>query len=84
MINRPQKAKAGYQETTANMVFSRALWKRCEGFQEFRYCHDLDFLLTALSMGTVAIDRDHTNTYYRLHANNTIKENSLTLNRHLS
>jgi len=64
-----------YVMTTSNMVFSRALWKRCEGFQELRYCHDLDFLLTALTMGTVAIDSDHTHTYYRLHANNTIKEN---------
>lgn len=67
-----------YVVTTSNMVFSRSLWEKCDGFQNLRYCHDLDFLLTALSLSTVKIDREQTHTYYRVHAANTIGEKSDT------
>ncbi|WP_024275776.1 glycosyltransferase family 2 protein [Hyphomicrobium sp. 802] len=60
--------------TTSNMVFSRSLWQRCAGFQDLRYCHDLDFLMAAYNFGKVAIDRENDHIIYRLHRHNTIKE----------
>jgi glycosyltransferase involved in cell wall biosynthesis len=63
--------------STSNMVFSRELWRNCHGFQPLRYCHDLDFLLTALCAHYVMIDREETHILYRVHQSNTIKENVL-------
>ena len=63
--------------STSNMVFSRELWRNCDGFQPLRYCHDLDFLLTALSDHGVMIDMEQTHILYRVHQYNTIKENVL-------
>jgi glycosyltransferase involved in cell wall biosynthesis len=64
-----------YVTSTSNMVFSRELWRNCHGFQPLRYCHDLDFLLTALCHHGVMIDMEQTHILYRVHKNNTIKEN---------
>lgn len=61
--------------TTSNMVFSRSLWASVGGFQNLRYCHDLDFLMAAFARGSVVIDDDHEHMLYRVHAKNTIKEN---------
>lgn len=63
--------------STSNMVFSRELWRNCQGFQPLRYCHDLDFLLTALCGHGVMIDWELTHILYRVHNSNTIKENVL-------
>jgi glycosyltransferase involved in cell wall biosynthesis len=61
--------------TTSNMVFSRSLWRSSCGFQNLRYCHDIDFLMTAFAYTTVVIDDAHPHIRYRTHATNTIKEN---------
>jgi glycosyltransferase involved in cell wall biosynthesis len=63
-----------YVATTSNMVFSRALWLSCGGFQPLRYCHDLDFLMSAFRHGRVEIDLDFEHIQYRVHPENTIKE----------
>jgi glycosyltransferase involved in cell wall biosynthesis len=63
-----------YVATTSNMVFSRALWKACGGFQPLRYCHDLDFLMAAFRHGRVVLDLDAEHIQYRVHPENTIKE----------
>jgi glycosyltransferase involved in cell wall biosynthesis len=63
-----------YVATTSNMLFSRALWRACGGFQPLRYCHDLDFLMTAFRHGRVEIDLDFEHIQYRVHPENTIKE----------
>jgi GT2 family glycosyltransferase len=63
-----------YVATTSNMVFSRALWRACGGFQPLRYCHDLDFLMTAFRHGRVEIDLEFEHIQYRVHPDNTIKE----------
>ncbi|GAC1044642.1 glycosyltransferase family 2 protein [Rhizobium sp. No.120] len=60
--------------TTSNMVFSRALWERVDGFQNLRYCHDLDFLMSAFVHGHVELDSDFDHIRYRVHPTNTIKE----------
>jgi glycosyltransferase involved in cell wall biosynthesis len=64
-----------YVTTTSNMFFSRELWRDCKGFQQLRYCHDLDFLLTALCNHGVMIDLEFSHILYRVHKKNTIKEN---------
>jgi glycosyltransferase involved in cell wall biosynthesis len=59
--------------TTSNLIFTKKLWEKVEGFQALRYCHDLDFILTALKEKTYFFDKTaHIN--YRIHQNNTIKE----------
>lgn len=63
-----------YVATTSNMFFSKNLWKKNDGFQNLRYCHDLDFILTALISDKVAFDYNHKHIRYRTHPNNTIKE----------
>jgi glycosyltransferase involved in cell wall biosynthesis len=63
-----------YVATTSNMVFARALWRACDGFQPLRYCHDLDFLMAAFRHGRVEIDLDVEHIQYRVHPENTIKE----------
>ena len=63
-----------FAATTSNMMFSRRLWQRIGGFQSLRYCHDLDFLLSALTVGKVMFDRDMPHIRYRVHGSNTIKE----------
>jgi glycosyltransferase involved in cell wall biosynthesis len=60
--------------TTSNMVFARSLWDAAGGFQPLRYCHDLDFLMFAFARSSVYLDREHEHIVYRVHENNTIKE----------
>ncbi len=52
----------------------RALWDAAGGFQPLRYCHDLDFLMFACAQSSVFLDREHERIVYRVHENNTIKE----------
>jgi glycosyltransferase involved in cell wall biosynthesis len=60
--------------TTSNMVFRRNLWRLSSGFQDLRYCHDLDFLAFAYANGHVLLDLDYQHILYRVHPSNTIKE----------
>ena len=60
--------------TTSNMVFSKRFWKEAAGFKSLRYCHDLEFLLEATRNTTVHVCRDNPQIRYRVHSQNTIKE----------
>ncbi|MGE6743763.1 glycosyltransferase family 2 protein [Allorhizobium pseudoryzae] len=60
--------------TTSNMVFSRRLWDQSGGFQNLRYCHDFDFLMSAYARGVVVLDLKQDHIRYRVHPTNTIKE----------
>lgn len=64
--------------TTSNMVFSRDLWHNVGGFQNLRFCHDLDFLMSAFTQGTVIVDDMLPHISYRVHPRNTIKEDLLS------
>ncbi|WP_298282100.1 glycosyltransferase family 2 protein [Acidocella sp.] len=66
--------------TTSNMVFSRTLWAAAGGFQNLRYCHDLDFLMFAYATSKVFLDRHHEHILYRQHKRNTIRENNQKVN----
>lgn len=68
-------AHQNYLGTTSNMVFTKALHARIGGFSAFRYVHDWDFALRAMASGR-CLYVPHYFTAYRVHANNTIKENS--------
>ncbi len=59
--------------TSSNLVFKKSLFEAIGGFKAFRYVHDLDFLLKALSEGD-HVYMDETLLSYRLHSHNTIKE----------
>ena len=60
--------------TTSNLFFTRDLWRRAGPFQPLRYCHDLDFLMSAFRTAPCRFDRDHTHVHYRVHPANTIQE----------
>lgn len=60
--------------TTSNMVFKKELWRDVQGFRNFRYCNDLDFLLRSHKNNNYFYDLDYVHINYRLHANNTIAE----------
>jgi glycosyltransferase involved in cell wall biosynthesis len=68
-------ANENFAVTTSNMVFSKALWQKLGGFQDLRYCHDLDFLLSAMHKGRCHFDEGQRHIMYRVHSRNTIKEN---------
>lgn len=68
-------ANENFAVTTSNMVFSKALWQAVGGFQDLRYCHDLDFLLSAMREGRCHFDAGQRHIMYRVHGKNTIKEN---------
>lgn len=61
--------------TTSNMVVAKSFWRMTGGFRDLRYCHDLDFLMTAFARGRVAIDHGCKHIRYRVHPHNTIAEN---------
>lgn len=56
--------------STGNFLFSRDLFNNVEGFRNFKYCHDWDFILRALLL-TEPIFVEETSYLYRLHGNNT-------------
>ena len=62
--------------TTSNFFFSKKIWTANGGFQALRYCHDLDFILTACSNGIVHFDDIASHIAYRIHDQNTIAETS--------
>jgi glycosyltransferase involved in cell wall biosynthesis len=56
--------------STGNLFFSRDVFDRIGGFKKLRYCHDWDFVLSALEFGAPV--RVSNRLYrYRLHASNT-------------
>ena len=61
--------------TTSNYFFRRELWLTLGGFNELRYCHDLDFVLRALKSHKAYLDLENFHVKYRIHDNNTIAEN---------
>lgn len=61
--------------TTSNMVIAKSFWRMAGSFRDLRYCHDLDFLMTAFTRGRVAIDHGFKHIQYRVHPRNTIAEN---------
>lgn len=62
--------------TTSNMIFSRQLFEKLGGFRDYRYIHDWDFALRAY-VTDVCHFSPAALTKYRVHSNNTIKENPL-------
>ncbi|MGH6849548.1 MAG: glycosyltransferase [Methylocella sp.] len=65
--------------TTSNMLFTKDLYRKLGGFRDLRWCHDWDFALRACLEGK-AIFLAHPLTKYRVHAKNTIKEQSPHVN----
>ena len=71
----PLLAHQNFLATTSNMVFRKTLFQRAGGFANLRYVHDWDFCLRAAMVGEVEYV-PHALTTYRVHASNTIKEDS--------
>jgi glycosyltransferase involved in cell wall biosynthesis len=63
-----------FSTTTSNFVFKKTLWNKIGGFAELRYCHDLEFLMNAFSLGNVYFDSEFSHINYRIHDSNTISE----------
>ncbi|WP_108462327.1 glycosyltransferase [Devosia naphthalenivorans] len=61
--------------STGNFVFHRSLLKDVGEFSNYRYAHDLDFLLRASLLEEPVLIREKLYGY-RVHSSNTIKENN--------
>jgi glycosyltransferase involved in cell wall biosynthesis len=59
--------------SAGNLMFKRELFDLAGGFSDLRFCHDWDFILTALRY-TDPVFVDKALYYYRLHSSNTISE----------
>ncbi|MBW6410266.1 glycosyltransferase family 2 protein [Clostridium weizhouense] len=59
--------------STGNMIFTKELYKKLDGFKEYKYIHDWDFILRA-SIIQEPLYIEETNYYYRLHNNNSFRE----------
>lgn len=59
--------------STGNMMFTKNLYRRLNGFRKYRYVHDWDFVLRA-ALYTEPVFVPEAIYYYRLHLNNTISE----------
>jgi hypothetical protein len=59
--------------STGNLMFKRELFDLVGGFADLKFCHDWDFILTALRY-TDPMFVDKALYYYRLHRGNTIFE----------
>jgi len=66
-------AHQNYLGTTSNMVFRKELHGRVGGFAAYRYVHDWDFGLRAITLGRPRYIRRFL-TAYRWHSRNTISE----------
>lgn len=62
-----------YLVSTSNMVFRKELHARVGGFADYRYVHDWDFALRAVSLGR-PLHIARFLTAYRWHSRNTIRE----------
>lgn len=59
--------------STGNFVFTKELFNRLRGFQDYRYIHDWDFILRAC-LYTEPLFINNTNYYYRLHETNSFRQ----------
>ena len=59
--------------TTSNMIFTKDLFQKLDGFRDLRYCHDWDFALRACLIGRPGFSHLPL-TCYRIHPANTIQE----------
>lgn len=73
-------AHQNYLGTTSNMIFRKALHARAGGFAGYRYVHDWDFGLRAMSLGRPRYIQRFL-TAYRWHAHNTISESAAGVER---
>jgi len=64
--------------TTSNLFMHRALWRALGGFRDYRYVHDLDFLVRALELcgDRVVFEPGMLDVGYRVHGANTIAEST--------
>jgi glycosyltransferase involved in cell wall biosynthesis len=58
--------------STGNFVFTKRLYDRVGDFNSYRYCHDWDFLLRALTF-VEPIFLNHDLYYYRFHGKNSFE-----------
>jgi glycosyltransferase involved in cell wall biosynthesis len=70
--------------STSNIFFSKSIWKKNLGFQNLRYCHDLEFILACIVQNKIYYDSDFNHIKYRYHSNNTISENIELVNHERS
>jgi glycosyltransferase involved in cell wall biosynthesis len=63
--------------TTSNFVVRRSVFDEIGMFGDFRYTHDLDFLLRVLAAGRRIHIIDEPLLWYRLHSSNTISEGAI-------
>jgi glycosyltransferase involved in cell wall biosynthesis len=61
--------------TTSNLLMKREKFIEIGGFNAYRYCHDLDFILRACGKGIRLHFEDANLMDYRFHSSNTISEN---------
>jgi glycosyltransferase involved in cell wall biosynthesis len=61
--------------SSGNLTFRKSLWQAVGGFRDYRYNHDWDFCLRA-ALHSEPVVVPETLYAYRLHASNTIAENS--------
>ena len=61
-----------YAITTGNFFFHRSIFERIGTFQDFKICHDWDFILRALLVTEISF-LDEALYEYRVHPNNTIR-----------
>lgn len=59
--------------STGNLVFTKELYKKLDGFKEYKYIHDWDFILRA-SLLEEPLYVMNTKYYYRLHNQNSFRE----------
>lgn len=69
--------------STGNFIFHRSLFEQLGGFADYRYAHDVDFLLRACLTDEPILIREPLYRY-RLHATNTISESERATQRESS
>jgi glycosyltransferase involved in cell wall biosynthesis len=72
--------RANIGVSTGNFIFARSLYNQLGDFADYRYAHDLDFLLRACLTDEPVLIREPLYRY-RLHTTNTIAENDRAAQR---
>ena len=71
--------RINWSTSTSSFIFSRELVTRIGMFQEFAMCHDLDFMIRALTTGKSSVGVSSTPTWkYRCHETNSGSSIGLT------
>ena len=65
--------KKNFSISTGNLLFKKSLYMKLEGFSDFEYIHDWDFILRAYLISTPVYVRN-TKYFYRLHENNSFRK----------